>query len=307
MRRAALTSAVAAVMLVVPGGAQEQASHQDLHKELAAARLHWATRRPTKYEFVLSIPNGVNDPWTRRFPSFRIIGNQATSLSAGTGELADIFNTHSSIDSLFDLIESEIDKSRQPQTQVWLNFDDDLGYPTSVGLGAVSFRVAAFRAYATTGDVADPFVLIEHVNHCAFGMPDPTDISVCPTYSIAIWGDGIVTYDGGAGVRTLGRRSHRASPSVDDELIKAIVSTGFFRLEDSYASKPAGNGLVESIDHSAEQWITVRSAGRQKTVHDFYGAPKALRDFEAAVERIADSVRYTGRKIALEPLRNNFR
>lgn len=50
-----------------------------------------------------------------------------------------------------------------------------------------------------------------------------------------------------------------------------------------------------TIDHSAEKWVTVRADGRQKTVHDFYGAPGALKGLEAAIERATSSQRYTGR------------
>ena len=51
---------------------------------------------------------------------------------------------------------------------------------------------------------------------------------------------------------------------------------------------------IDKIDHAAEQWITIRLDGRQKTVHDFYGAPEALRRLEATIETLTDSRRYTG-------------
>lgn len=110
-----------------------------------------------------------------------------------------------------------------------------------------------------------------------------------------MWGDGTVVYLGRAGVRTLGRRQHRADQNAVRDLSRAIAGSGFFAMADEYRSVTSGPDTVLTIDHSAEKWVTVRADGRQKTVHDFYGAPEALARLEAAIERATESQRYTGR------------
>jgi hypothetical protein len=115
---------------------------------------------------------------------------------------------------------------------------------------------------------------------------------------IAVWNDGVVTYFGEAGVVTVGRRQHSILAGAMAELAAAIRTSGFFGFDDEYTRprpRKPDDAVIEVSDHSAEIWISVRQEGRRKTVHDFAGAPDALRAFEATVERIADSRRYTGR------------
>jgi hypothetical protein len=302
-RRASLAVLAFLTIFLVAGPVQPAGQdgsvpdHQVLHRELASARQRWSTRRPTTYEFILSIPNGA-DWWSRRFPSYRVTGSSSMTLTAPTGGSVSVFAPRNTVDALFDLIEQQLDVSTG---RVSLAFDEDLGYPTAASFDTTSFRTAAFRALARPDDAVGPFVLIEHVNHCAFGMPDPTDLDVCPTYSIAIWGDGAVAYDGGAGVRTIGPRQHRVDGAAVRELARAIETADFFALADEYRSLPAAGGLMTTVDHSAEQWVTIRLNGIQKTVHDFYGAPASLRNLERAIESATDSHGYTGRSPATLP------
>jgi len=170
-----------------------------------------------------------------------------------------------------------------------------LGFPVDAFLGEVSFNTPAFRVLSQPTDVVEPFVLLQHLNHCGFGLSDPTALGPCPDYTISMWGDGTVVYRGNSAVRTLGRREHRVSAAAVQELSQSIQSSGFATMEADYSSISAG-GYRQTIDHSAEKWLTIRTGTGQKTVHDFYGAPDALVRLESAIERIADSYRYTGLK-----------
>jgi hypothetical protein len=93
---------------------------------------------------------------------------------------------------------------------------------------------------------------------------------------------------------TLGRRQHQAGENNIRDLSGAIAESRFFALAENYSSITDGR-VTHSIDHAAEKWITIRVDGLQKTVHDFYGAPETLTRLEAAIEKAADSRRYTRR------------
>jgi uncharacterized protein DUF6438 len=175
-----------------------------------------------------------------------------------------------------------------------VTYDNKLGFPTSAFLGNISFSIPTFRTFSIPTQNAEPFVLLQHINHCGFGcgfgMPDPTDLRQCPDYSIAMWGDGTVVYLGSSGVSTIGRRQYKLSLDEVRKLSRAIEESGFSRFDADYSNK---DGAI--IDHSAERWLTIRFKEQQKTVHDFYGAPDALRALESAIDAITDSRRYTGR------------
>jgi Family of unknown function (DUF6174)/Domain of unknown function (DUF6438) len=265
---------------------QSAGNRNAIRRALSKARARWISHRPTSYEFVLSIPEG-QDFWSRRFASYRVASGSSTTLAPPSGPLAEIFHSRNTIDALFDLIEERLDRT---SGSISVTYDNKLGFPTSAFLGNISFSIPTFRTFTILTQIAEPFVLLQHINHCGFGMPDPTDLRQCPDYSIAMWGDGTVVYVGSSGVSTIGRRQHKLGLDEVRNLSRAIEESGFSRFDADYSNK---DGAI--IDHSAERWLTIRFKGQQKTVHDFYGAPDALRDLESAIDAITDSRRYTGR------------
>ena len=283
--------------------AQDAVDRSTLRNALRAARERWDSRRPANYEFVLSIPDGL-DWWSRRFASYRVTSGSRVTLAPVSGRMAATFAGLDSIDALFDLIGERLNTAPSP---VFVLYDDVLGYPANASLGDVSFNLPTFRPFSSIGDVADPFVQLQHVNHCGALKTDRRGTSVCPDYSIAIWGDGTVVYVGSWGVRTVGRRQHRVSQDEVQRLVKSIEVSGFVDLAQEYRSISLGNGVVTTIGHTPERWLTIRTGGQQKTVHDFYGAPVALTILESTIEDIADSRRYTGREPGLPTLRERPR
>jgi hypothetical protein len=269
--------------------AQTRPDRAALERELAAARVLWASKRPANYEFVLNIPL-ADSPWDRRFGIFRVTAGSSATIGPLTGSMAPLFQGRTTVEALFDLVAERIAASSALASP---SYDEEFGNVTSLfspDYREVSFEVPVWRAFAQVKDVREPFVLVQHVNHCGF-IDERTSLSQCPSYSIAMWGDGTVVYEGGAGVLTLGRRQHQVNDSNVRDLSRAIADSRFFAMADAY-SRDSSGGFV---DHSAEKWITIRVDGQQKTVHDFYGAPEALTRFEAAFEKVADSRRYTGR------------
>ena len=265
---------------------QSASNRTALQRALSKARARWIAHQPPSYEFVLSIPEG-QDFWSRRFASYRVASGSSTTLAPPSGPLAEIFHSRNTIDALFDLIEKRLDG---PSGSMSVTYDNKLGFPTSAFLGNISFSIPTFRTFSNPTQNAEPFVLLQHINHCGAFMPDPTDLRQCPDYSIAMWGDGTVVYIGNAGVRTIGRRQYQLGLDEVRNLSRAIEESGFSRFDADYSNKDGA-----TIDHSAERWLTIRFKGGQKTVHDFYGAPDALRALESAIEAVADSRRYTGR------------
>ena len=291
--RPRITTCVALLLLVgILGQSAASSSWQSagnrnaIQGAMSKARARWTAHRPTSYEFVLSIPEGRNF-WSRRFASYRVESGSSTTLAPPSGPLAEIYHSRNTIDALFDLIVERLDGTSGSMS---VNYDEKLGFPTSAFLGNISFSIPTFRTFSIPTQIAEPFVLLQHINHCGFFMPDPTDLRQCPAYSIAMWGDGTVVYMGSSGVSTIGRRQYQLGLDEVRNLSRAIEESGFSRFAVDYSNK---DGAI--IDHSAERWLTIRFKGQQKTVHDFYGAPDALRDLESAIEAITDSRRYTGR------------
>ena len=144
-------------------------------------------------------------------------------------------------------------------------------------------------------DLRSAIISITRKNHCGFGQSDPRDIRQCPTYSIAISGDGSVTYDGGSGVMTLGKRTLKVAPDEFRKLIGEFMQADFFSLRDRYESIALPNGMIQVIDHAIATTLSVSIGGKTKSVYDFYGTPDFVRRLEQRVDQVTDSRRYTGR------------
>ena len=275
--------------------AQTRPTRAQLEQELLQARARWTATKPANYEFVLNAPRNESW-WEREFGVFRVAGDSGTTVIPLTGPAAVVFKDRRTIDALFDLVGDRIAAAPLSTSP---HYDDDLGLVDglfSPDYRDVSFDVPVWRAFNQLSDVGEPFALIQHVNHCGAFMESRTDTRACPHYAIAIWGDGTVVYNGASAVRTLGRRQHQVGQGAVRELSRAIADSGFLTvLGEEYHSVGAGPDTRTTISHSAEKWITIRADGRSKTVHDFYGAPVSLKMLEAAIERLTDSRRYTGR------------
>lgn len=287
--RCVLFLTLALVTLTAFAGNQDQQDQVALRRALVSARDQWAATRPTTYEFVLSLPVGRG--WTRRFASYRVTGEASVRLepSDRTDPLYDGLTT---IDSLFDFIDERLGKG---PGHAFVEYDKALGFLRRLTFRDASFEVVAFRA-SPPGAVADPLVLVQHVNHCGWIADEPTSLGQCPSYAISVWGDGEVSYVGNFGVRTLGRRRHQVSADSVQQLVDGITAANFFALGVQYRGrvKPDGTQVIES--HSTERWIVIRQNGHTKTVHDISYPPAALSRLEVLIEEIADSARYTGRR-----------
>jgi hypothetical protein len=121
----------------------------------------------------------------------------------------------------------------------------------------------------------------------------------CSVYSVSIFADGSVTYDGRANVAVVGQRRAKISADRLSELISAIDAMDFLDL-------PA-SGCVCSAS-TGRQMVTVdyRPGSVQKTVvHDSgcWSAPPALGALEATIDRLTGDSQWIAPQMALrEPL-----
>ena len=138
-------------------------------------------------------------------------------------------------------------------------------------------------------------VSLRRENRCGMVSTDPTDLQQCPVYSVTISGDGMVTYEGWAGVKTLGKRSHRIKAEAVRSLIEEFVQANFFSMRERYEGQDVGDGTIRIVDHDDATTIALSIRGKTRSIYNFYGAPAALERLERRIDEVSECYRYTGR------------
>jgi hypothetical protein len=109
-----------------------------------------------------------------------------------------------------------------------------------------------------------------------------------PHYSLTIFGDGTVTYEGSSGVKTQGKRTAHLDESRIQELIKEFMNLYYFDLEDRY-EEPAG---------SNQPTVTtfIKIGDKSKSIFHIRGsrAPSGLLRLEDKIDKITNSNQWTG-------------
>jgi len=105
----------------------------------------------------------------------------------------------------------------------------------------------------------------------------------CPDYTVTIDRDGTVAYDGRRFVRVTGRQTARISAAAVKALLDEFQQIDFFSLKDRY------NAPVTDLPTT---YVTLRLGERSKTVEDYVGAPKPLRDLERHIDEAAGVQRW---------------
>jgi hypothetical protein len=109
----------------------------------------------------------------------------------------------------------------------------------------------------------------------------------CPVYTVTISGDGQVRYEGRQFVDAVGVRT-AAIPRADVErLIARFDEIGFEQLRDEY------RGHMTDLPTTT---ITLTRDGRRKAVVDYggtsVGMPRAVRDLQAEIDRVAQTAQW---------------
>lgn len=134
-----------------------------------------------------------------------------------------------------------------------------------------SLLVAAFLG----APPAPPAIQISLSRTACFGT--------CPEYTVAMTGDGSVTYNGKKYVRIEGVHTWRIDPAAVRALADEMVKDGFFDLQDSYSAPITDNPTV---------YTTLLLDGRYKQIRDYIAGPPALKAIEHRIDVVAGTKGY---------------
>lgn len=109
----------------------------------------------------------------------------------------------------------------------------------------------------------------------------------CPAYSLIIYGNGTVVYEGRMFVNVTGKHTSQISKDKVDELVNEFYSVNYFFFSDRYVEPP---DMTVSDLPSITTSITIN--GVTKTVFDYYNAPSELRNLENKIDEIAESYQW---------------
>jgi Domain of unknown function (DUF6438) len=146
----------------------------------------------------------------------------------------------------------------------------------------LALTLLASSPVVTTPKKSDSEVLITIRREACFGS--------CPVYSAQIYNDGTVVYVGEENVKVKGEQRHKISPDRVNELIKAFERIKYFSLKDKYEFDE--NGM--SVTDQPTITTSISMNGKQKTVVDYYCAPKELHELENLIDKLAGLYEYIG-------------
>jgi hypothetical protein len=156
-----------------------------------------------------------------------------------------------------------------------------------VGCGTAGVATGAHgsEALASMPDVPDALIQMRRAG-CASDK--------CPVYSVSIFADGTVVYDGRVNVGVIGERKGKISPDQLSQLISAFDGVSFLDL-------PAAGCVCAS--ETGRQMVTIdyRPGSVQKTVvHDSgcWSAPPAMAVLEQSIDRSAGDEQWVAPRVA---------
>jgi Domain of unknown function (DUF6438) len=114
----------------------------------------------------------------------------------------------------------------------------------------------------------------------------------CPIYSLEIFEDGPLHFDGERFVAAIGPRDSQIAPSAANALIERFAKINYFDLQDVYESRQNPDGTIESISDLPTTYLSLRVGNRSKTIKDYAFAPDDLRTLELEIERVTNTHRW---------------
>jgi hypothetical protein len=118
----------------------------------------------------------------------------------------------------------------------------------------------------------------------------------CPVYRVSVTADGVVSYEGVAGVRHQGPASKRIPPGQVSALMSELERAGYFSFAPRFTPADPACGRYATDSPSA---ITSVTAGtRSHRIEHDYGcgsAPGALVVLERRIDEVLGSAEWTGR------------
>lgn len=103
---------------------------------------------------------------------------------------------------------------------------------------------------------------------------------MCPVYSLTIYGNGTVVYEGVDHVQVKGKQTLQIPQKQVRQLVDQFFSIDYFSLQDDY--KAPVTDLPTTI-------TSISVNGKTKTVRDYYGAPEKLKELEKQIDAVAQA------------------
>ncbi len=107
----------------------------------------------------------------------------------------------------------------------------------------------------------------------------------CPVYTVTVYGNGSVFYEGRMFVEKEGNYSYQIPAEDARELIDEFYIINFFGLKDEY---------TEPVTDLPTTVVSIKVSGQEKKVIDYYGAPDKLRELEMKIDETARIEQYAG-------------
>jgi hypothetical protein len=115
----------------------------------------------------------------------------------------------------------------------------------------------------------------------------------CPAYTVTIHGDGGVEYEGKSHVKESGAQQARLEPDTIKALTKEFSKANFLTLSEDYSEEKCARYCTDMPTAVTE--INLKAVNhRVKHYYGCVGAPKALFDLESAIDKLANTERWTG-------------
>lgn len=108
----------------------------------------------------------------------------------------------------------------------------------------------------------------------------------CPDYTLTIYGNGTLIYEGRNFVAVTGRQTSNISQEHIQELARAFYAIGYFSLKNEYSAP---------VTDLPTTTTSIAIDGRYKKIVNYYGAPEQLIELENMIDDIAGSERWVGR------------
>lgn len=136
-----------------------------------------------------------------------------------------------------------------------------------IALGFVAVN-SALEERATRDEIPEDLLITMRRDPC-FGF--------CPIYSVTVYGNGTVVYEGEHHVNVKGKRVYQISDEKIMELLVEFERADYFSLKDRYEAP------VTDLPATA---TSITMEGETKSVYNYHGAPEKLHELEDRIDEI---------------------
>jgi hypothetical protein len=143
----------------------------------------------------------------------------------------------------------------------------------AVGIAFVVVFSMFLPAPGFSGDLEDVTISLERTP--CFGF--------CPDYTVAVFGNGTVVYEGRNFVAVEGVQKGQITQDDVRDLVDEFYSTGFFNMRDRYE---------QSVTDLPSQTTTITIDGNTKSVYRYGSEPERLAMLEDRIDEIAQTEKW---------------